>query len=536
MEAPIAHYLTRSGEIAVECRGIDAEIARLEARKAALLGERTRLLLAEVAPGAPGFDAAERSMIAELSTALHIGRGTAARTLALGWALDDRFPATRDALAAGRISLRHAAVVIEAAAPLGVQLSPAHTAYEAQVLPFAEAETAARTGAFARTVAATVAPETIVERHRRARGDRRVRLTDLDDGMSLLSAVLPAVLAHAVYDRLTRIGRGIRALSGRTDDDRSGFGIAPDPRDGSTPGSAPGSISDTGTRSRSGSERHCRVGSDSGAGAASDIGLVSGVDADSALGRQTASSTGDAVRRAFDRIVTGFDDPGPSRTAHADGGPAEGPPSREAYVRMPRAAVMPAPQRSLDEIRADALADLLLAAGTDSLAENGLAAIRGMVQVTIAATTVCGLDDRPAELDGHGALAPEIVRALAGDAVRWERLFLDPVGMITHTDAYAPTDRMRRRLRARDQHCRFPGCRMPAIDAEIDHTRDHAKGGATAVANLASLCRGHHALKHPDLDDRWRWSAVQRADGTIVWSDPGGREYVDAPVPRVMFA
>jgi hypothetical protein len=40
----------------------------------------------------------------------------------------------------------------------------------------------------------------------------------------------------------------------------------------------------------------------------------------------------------------------------------------------------------------------------------------------------------------------------------------------------------RRFLRARDQHCRFPGCRRPAIRSEIDHTVDAALGGPTALS------------------------------------------------------
>ncbi len=60
-------YLTRSGEIVDRCARIDQEIAALEAEKADLLGERVQLLLDEVPPGAPAFEAAERSMFAEIS-------------------------------------------------------------------------------------------------------------------------------------------------------------------------------------------------------------------------------------------------------------------------------------------------------------------------------------------------------------------------------------------------------------------------------------------------------------------------------------
>lgn len=108
--------------------------------------------------------------------------------------------------------------------------------------------------------------------------------------------------------------------------------------------------------------------------------------------------------------------------------------------------------------------------------------------------------------------------------------------MLVQTDSYAPTERMRRFLRARDRHCRFPGCRTPAHNCQIDHNHDHAKGGKTEICNLCCFCVGHHALKHPDLDDHWRWTARQGPGGVITWISPTGRVYTDAPPPCVQFA
>jgi hypothetical protein len=76
---------------------------------------------------------------------------------------------------------------------------------------------------------------------------------------------------------------------------------------------------------------------------------------------------------------------------------------------------------------------------------------------------------------------------------------------------------------------------MPAGVCEIDHNHDHAKGGATDLGNLCCLCTGHHALKHPDNDLRWRWSAVQSPGGVVTWISPEGRVYDDVPPPRVQF-
>ncbi|WP_139305250.1 HNH endonuclease signature motif containing protein [Microbacterium hydrocarbonoxydans] len=192
-------------------------------------------------------------------------------------------------------------------------------------------------------------------------------------------------------------------------------------------------------------------------------------------------------------------------------------------------------QRTFDQIRADLLSDLLLAADPSAVNGSGLEHVSARIQVTVAASTLIGADDRPAELDGHGPLDPEVARRLAGCNGGWTRLFLTPTGLVRETDSYTPSESMRRYLRARDQHCRFPGCRMPVHRCEIDHNHDHARGGRTHVDNLSHFCRTHHSLKHPDIDDRHRWSARQLPDGTVTWTSPLGRSYADRPQRRVMF-
>ena len=165
-------------------------------------------------------------------------------------------------------------------------------------------------------------------------------------------------------------------------------------------------------------------------------------------------------------------------------------------------------ERRLDQVRFDRLLLRALTGRIDDDAEI-LSAIRATVQVTIAASTLAGRDDRMAELDGQGPLDPDLARRFAGAATSWERLFVDDAGTVVRTSAYQPTEAMRRYLRARDRTCRFPGCRQPARRCQIDHNHDHARGGPTAIENLACLCETHHALKHPDLDPRWRWTARQ---------------------------
>ncbi len=208
----------------------------------------------------------------------------------------------------------------------------------------------------------------------------------------------------------------------------------------------------------------------------------------------------------------------------------------EMIAAGPQIIHIPTDPRTLDQIRADLLTDLLLGATPTEAQGTGLSNITARVQVTISATTLTGTDDLPAQLDNHGPLHPDIARTLAGHATSWTRLFLDPTGFVTQTDTYQPTAGMRRYLRARDQHCRFPGCRMPTHNCETDHTHDWAKGGRTELCNLAHLCTAHHALKHPDIPDQHRWTARQLPDWTIEWTSPTGRTHIDRPPRRVMFA
>ncbi|WP_345750574.1 HNH endonuclease signature motif containing protein [Microbacterium rhizophilus] len=195
-----------------------------------------------------------------------------------------------------------------------------------------------------------------------------------------------------------------------------------------------------------------------------------------------------------------------------------------------------ADERTLDQIRADVLADVMLtgipsAHVADESGGNALAAIRATVQVTIPATTLTGIGDDAAFLAGHGPIDPETARRLAGGATLWSRLFIDPgTGCLRTVDSYVPTAEQKRFLRARDEHCRFPGCRRSVARCDLDHTIAHAEGGPTAVSNLGALCRSHHLLKHYG-----NWTAEHGPDGTITWRSPTGRRMQDIPAPVVRF-
>ncbi|OYC95875.1 HNH endonuclease signature motif containing protein [Microbacterium sp. Yaish 1] len=198
----------------------------------------------------------------------------------------------------------------------------------------------------------------------------------------------------------------------------------------------------------------------------------------------------------------------------------------------------PADTRTMDQLRADILGDLVLGGapvvdptyGTDRA--GGLGAIRARVQVAVTAETLIGRDENPAEAVGAGLVDADTVRQLAGQVSEWDRLFIDPVTRTpVEIDTYRPTASMKKLLMARDQHCRFPGCRRAAIRCELDHTIDHALGGHTHIFNLAHLCQRHHSMKQFT-----KWEVRQLGNGVLEWTSPLGRIYrEDVPIPAVCF-
>ncbi|HCJ48942.1 MAG TPA: HNH endonuclease, partial [Microbacterium sp.] len=153
------------------------------------------------------------------------------------------------------------------------------------------------------------------------------------------------------------------------------------------------------------------------------------------------------------------------------------------------------------------------------------------VQVVIPALALAGADEA-CDLVGRSPIDPATARLLAGSTPTWERLITDPItGTVLAVDSYRVPSAMRRYLQARDQHCRFPGCRTAAIRCEVDHTHDHALGGATETANLAHLCQRHHSMKQFTA-----WRVRQQSGGVLEWTSPLGRTYrEDAPTPAVAF-
>ncbi|MFT4260235.1 DUF222 domain-containing protein [Microbacterium sp.] len=455
------------------------QIAALQARSAELLAQRLVLHAEDVASDGFHRDVYHRSMVSEYAAAGRIANGTMDNAFADAHFLAE-YPRLREAFGQGAVTAAHVREVIGAghvvaeAVLSGAADAAARTVYEVAALVIAERSTPATTRAELRAVAAALAGDTVAERHARAKSERAVSVRSVGDGLALLQIVLPEYLATAILDRLTRLaGQVIRS---RADLDP---------------------VLDLDIL-------------DSGEGPIRPEDIDPLHDDAAALGAS-------AIFGECDTFTTD-----PLRDPLTDSGS----PDLEHPVLD---------ERGIDEVRADLATDLLLGSDPTATRGSGLDGITGRVQVTISASTIAGQDERPAELDGHGPMLAEDARLLAGRTSLWSRLFLDAEGMLVETDSYVPTEAMKRFLHARDQHCRFPGCRMPVHRCQIDHNHDHAKGGRTRLDNLSAFCAGHHALKHPDIDERHRWTARQLPGGEVQWTSPLGRAYADPPPRRVMF-
>ena len=160
--------------------------------------------------------------------------------------------------------------------------------------------------------------------------------------------------------------------------------------------------------------------------------------------------------------------------------------------------------------------------------------ITNPIRVTIAASTLLGADDGPADLAGYGPISASLARAMAADPdATWQRIWTDPgTGTLTDTGTrrYRPGRALRAAVVARDVTCAFPGCAVPAQVCDLDHISpydpdaDHLQ---THADNLQPLCRHQHRAK-----TLGGWT-VRRdpTSGVTSWTSPGGGDYRRDPRP-----
>jgi hypothetical protein len=399
-------------DLAVRCAEASRAVARAQAAQARVFADAADLASRRVAAlGSTSSRESElplRSLAAELATAGCMSDRTVQRRMSDAAILAESFAATFEAWDVGRVSAGHVAVILDHGVPL---TDPdARAAFEREALARAEGTTPGRLGSALARIAEALQPRTMAERHQEAWADRGTCVRDIGDGMAEFATIQPAVLAHAMHDRITQQAKAIKKA---------------DPTDA----------------------------------------------------------------------------------------------------------------RTVDQIRADLVADMLLTTSPSadtgagiSDGFSGLGSIQAIVNITVPALALAGVTDQPAELVGRCPIDPATARTLAGHATGWDRVLADPItGCVLAVDRYTPSADMKRFLRARDQHCRFPGCRQPAHRCDRDHTLDYALRGETSTCNLACLCKRHHTLKGETA-----WTVRQLGGGVLEWTSPGGHVYIDKPPPALV--
>lgn len=99
----------------------------------------------------------------------------------------------------------------------------------------------------------------------------------------------------------------------------------------------------------------------------------------------------------------------------------------------------------------------------------------------------------------------------------------------THVEAYEVPDRLREMVTLIHPQCVFPWCAKTSARADLDHTVPYDRGGATALDNLAPLCRHHHRLK---THTGWSYRPLDPLGdpGVYLWTDPHNIGYLRTPI------
>lgn len=169
--------------------------------------------------------------------------------------------------------------------------------------------------------------------------------------------------------------------------------------------------------------------------------------------------------------------------------------------------------RTMDQLRADVAIDLLCGTSSSKI---------GKVHFTIGLTDLFDPDvQAAADLAGYGPILADILDQVI-DSIGWEWTVSGDSG-VPVADGHGRrrhTASQRRRLLGWKPTCVAPGCRMPTVDCDLDHTTPYAEAGNTETGDSAPLCRHDHCVRHAT-----GWTYTRRADGDIVWKGPLGTTY-----------
>ncbi|HEU4849628.1 MAG TPA: DUF222 domain-containing protein [Terrimesophilobacter sp.] len=187
---------------------IERARARLFAEEAIEFMGIVQSAIAEAGPDA-SVDLVVRSVAAEIAIARHVSDRTIQSRISEAWRLVGDFPLTLHALQCGTVSIAHARVIVSEG--MTIRDPQRRADYESAVLERAAEVTPGRLGRLAKAAASSIAEVSFEERHELAREGRSVSCTELDDGMSEIVAVIPTILAAGIVDRLTQLGKAVKA-------------------------------------------------------------------------------------------------------------------------------------------------------------------------------------------------------------------------------------------------------------------------------------------------------------------------------------
>lgn len=402
-------------------------------------------------------DRAHRVVRAELASALNLSEWNVGRDISHAVDAVTCCPASHAAQSRGEISEKHVRSIVDAGRIIGhtatvqlgttlvdadgvpldaeaaaLEIARRYAVYDTAALAQAASLTPNLLTPVAKRIAEKLAGVSFDDRHRVAKRDRSVSLIEQEDGMCDLTARLTSIEAHAIFDRLTQVGKQLQAedvAAARTcTADATGASTTP-------AGSSQGGV------------------------------LSVAAVAAEAFKRPLAEARADSL---VSFLLEGQLPPRDSGLVKKTG------PRVTARVQV----LVPVSLTG----RLDA------ARGAEPLAASQLIG-DGWFQPELVG--VGPIDTETARRIARDTATWDMI--VIADGVGSD---IDTMGDILTVDGYRVPADIRRSLVARDEHCRFIGCSLPVYRCDIDHTIPAEDGGPTSTDNLGHLCRGHHVMKH----------------------------------------
>src|SRR6266576_240262 len=156
---------------------------------------------------------------------------------------------------------------------------------------------------------------------------------------------------------------------------------------------------------------------------------------------------------------------------------------------------------------------LLPQRNADAIVELASGGKPANLQVTATIETLKGLAGAAAaEMEFSLPISGTSVQRMACDcSVTRVLLSQDSVTIDVGRSKRVISNTLRKVLRIRDGHCRWPGCERPASWCDGHHLVHWIYGGPTDLDNLVLLCRRHHRMVHEG-----GWQLIKTDDGQIV--------------------